>query len=121
MRCLTILLSFLFLLSCATSSKETIFESSESKIVVKICSNTSRKELNHIKKKLLDKHRIVFDFSKTSFNSENKVDNLYFIVKGPEGYKGQVEADLYMTDEYQGFIRDYSKHAKVPFRCGAIQ
>ena len=120
MRHLTFILFFSLLCSCQTTSKETVFESTEEKVVVKICCNTSKSELENIKNKLMSKHQIFFDFSKTTFTSDNKVDNLFFIVKGPEGYKGQVEAELFMTDEYHGFIRDYSKNAQSPFRCGAI-
>lgn len=88
---------------------------------MKICVNTTKAELENIQTKVKEEKNIDFDFSKTKFSSDGKIDQLDFVVKGPEGYSGHIEADLYMTDEYHGFRRDYRKNAPKPFQCGAIE
>ncbi|MFN5416868.1 MAG: hypothetical protein ACK5B9_07410 [Flavobacteriia bacterium] len=115
-----IFLTFVILSSCDTSSKKTIIDISNDEVVVKICVNTSKSELENVQRKLKEEKNIDFDFSKTSFSSDGKIDQLDFVVKGPEGYTGHVNAELYMTDEYHGFRRDYRKNASKPFQCGAI-
>lgn len=107
--------------SCATSSKKTIFNISKEEVLVKICVNTSKSELENIQSSLKEVKNIDFDFSKTTFSSDNKIDQLDFVVKGPEGYTGHINAELYMTDEYHGFRRDYRKNASKPFQCGAME
>ena len=109
-----------FVFSCSTSSKKTVFSLTDNKVVVKICVNTSREELEEIKSVLKSEKNIDFDYSKTTFSSDGQIDLLDFIVKGPEGYQGHVQTELYMTDEYHGFIRDYNKGAEKPFSCGGI-
>ena len=111
----------LFFSSCETSSKKTIFEINKDEVLVKICVNTTMAELENIQIKLKEEKNIDFDFSKTTFSSDNKIDQLDFVVKGPEGYGGHINAELYMTDEYYGFRRDYRKNSLKPFQCGAIQ
>ncbi len=106
--------------SCSTSSKKTIFIISDTEVVVKICVNTSKAELENIQLRLKQEKNIDFSFEKTTFDSEGKIDNLDFTVKGPEKYQSHVEAELYMTDEYHGFRRDFTKNASKPFQCGAI-
>ncbi len=119
MKTCAFLFGLLFLAACSTSSKQTIFVMNEDEIVVKICVNTTKSELENIRQQVKSR-QIDFDYTTTTFSSDGKVDQLDVSITGP-GFKSRLQADLFMSDEYQGFIRDYRPHAARPFRCGSLE
>lgn len=114
-----LLLGLTFLSSCSTSSKQTVFVLNENEVIVKICVNTTRAELESIRMEVKAAKNIDFDYSQTTFSSDGLIDQLDFTVSGP-GFKTRLQADLFMSDEYQGFIRDYREGSARPLRCGAL-
>jgi hypothetical protein len=112
--------AFLFLAtSCSGTSKKTIFISNQNEVIVKISANTTENELDSIKTVLRDNRKIDFDFSDSKFNSQGEITVLDYHVEG-NGFKAHENAELFMSDEYHGFIRDYRKNSKTPFRCGTL-
>lgn len=120
MKNIVFLLSIFLLISCKSSNKKTVFICNDEEVIVKICTNTTQPELDSIQRILALEKRIIFDYSKTVFNSDQTIDILDFVVKGPEGYTCHNNTELYMNDDYQGFIRDYRVQAPTPFRCGLM-
>lgn len=116
----TLIVLFFLLSACSGSSKQTIFIHNQDEVLVKICVNTTKDELANMKQVLMSERNIDFNFDQTTFSSNGKIDQLDFVVKGPEGYNSHVQADLYMTDEYHGFKRDFREGATQNFHCGAM-
>lgn len=106
--------------ACTGSSKKTILILKDDYVSLKVCVNTSKQELTDIAAQLKQAKDIDLNFSQTTFNSDGTIDQLDLKINCQGMAQATVQADLYMSDDYYGFFRDYRPNANPPFRCGAI-
>lgn len=106
--------------ACTGSQKTTILILKEDYVSLKVCVNTTKEELTKIAAQLKEVKDIDLHFDKTVFSSDGTIDQLDLQISCPGIVDASVQADLYMSDDYFGFFRDYKPNANPPFRCGAI-
>ena len=107
--------------ACSGSQKKTLFVLQNDFVSLKISTNTSKKELIAIASKLQEIKGITINFEKTIFNADGTIEQLELKIKCPDGFAATVQADLYMSDDYYGFFRDYRPESNPPFRCGLME
>ena len=106
--------------SCIKKS-ETTFVIQPERVLLVITENTTENQLKDIALKLKTEKNILFDFSKTDFYENGKINELNFEVDCNDGYKGSAKSSgMILKRKNSGFLRDYRPKSKKPFVIGAM-
>ena len=120
MKKIILILIGILVLSCSKESN-TKYTTDSEKVFLVITENTTENELIKIASEFKTVKNIKVDFSKTEFLENGKIKTLNLEVDCNDGFIGNATStgDI-LKSKNSGFLRDYSKDAKVPFVIGAM-
>ena len=114
-----ILFILLFLYACSDASIRTEFLNKEDYIELKVCSNSTKAELNKIKG-ILENRGIQIEFSKSTFGFTGGLDRLDLEIKTDDGFYAHIIGDFSLDQKYFGFYRDFQEGTNNLFYFGQM-
>ena len=112
-----IFLCSFFIISCAAKELPTIREISSERVLIKLSHQSTKSEMQGIQKELLEVADVQFNFGKSEFLEDGKLQYLRFSVLLPDGTRGAATADLIKLQyHYCGFLID--PNSQPSFKTG---
>jgi hypothetical protein len=121
MKRLLVIATTIFTIVACNSDRQTHFVFNEEECTLIITDNTTKTELQDISDFLINEKNVEFDFSKSTFKDDGKVDEVNIFVDFGDGFSGNANGNNHSLRTIDfGFSRKLNSEGKEVFAIGKL-